>query len=123
MAKNITLYNNLQETTTSVPNRFIDHYMISANGEYVKIYLYLLRCMNQPECTFSLSRLADHFDHTEKDIQRALKYWEKVKLLKLEYDSQNNLSGICLMPITPSGHQKDPANGRSQKAVPPPGMI
>ena len=115
MAKNITLYNNLQETTTSVPNRFIDHYMISANGEYVKIYLYLLRCMNQPECTFSLSRLADHFDHTEKDIQRALKYWETT--------ARTIFPESVSCPITPSGHQKDPANGRRQKAVPPPGMI
>lgn len=94
---NITLHNNLPDTVTAVPNRFIDHYMTTANGEYVKIYLYLLRCMNQPDCSFSLSRLADHFDHTEKDICRALKYWEKVRLLKLEYDSENHLSGICLL--------------------------
>lgn len=119
MAKNITLYNNLQETTTSVPNRFIDHYMISANGEYVKIYLYLLRCMNQPECTFSLSRLADHFDHTEKDIQRALKYWEKVKLLKLEYDSQNNLSGICLMPDHTIGTSEGSGEGQETESSSP----
>lgn len=94
---NITLHNNLPDTVTAVPNRFIDHYMTAANGEYVKIYLYLLRCMNQPDCSFSLSRLADHFDHTEKDICRALKYWEKVQLLKLEYDNEHHLSGICLL--------------------------
>lgn len=93
---NITLYNSLSDTATYVPNKFIDDYMTAANGEYVKIYLYLLRCMNQPDCSFSLSKLADHFDHTEKDIRRALKYWEKVQLLKLEYDGENHLSeSVC----------------------------
>ena len=28
---------------TCVPNAFIDRYMRDANGEYVKVYLYLLR--------------------------------------------------------------------------------
>lgn len=34
-------------------NTFIDHYMVQANGEYVKIYLYLLRCMNGPQLSSS----------------------------------------------------------------------
>ena len=29
---------------TVVPNIFIDQFMPSANGAYVKVYLYLLRC-------------------------------------------------------------------------------
>ncbi len=28
---------------TLIPNRFLDEYMPRANGEFVKIYLYLLR--------------------------------------------------------------------------------
>lgn len=68
--------------------------MTAANGEYVKIYLYLLRCMSSSECSFSLSAAADKFEHTEKDIQRALRYWEKMNLLRLEYDADKKLSGI-----------------------------
>ena len=49
--------------------------MADADGEYVKIYLYLLRCMNTPEESFSISGMADKFEHTEKDIKRALAYW------------------------------------------------
>ena len=94
---NITLNNHLLGLATYIPNEFIDKHMTSANGEYVKIYLYLLRCMSQPEANLSISRIADHFDHTEKDIQRALSYWEKMQLLKLEYDDKNNLTGICLL--------------------------
>lgn len=96
MAK-ITLYNDASASATFVPNIFIDQYMTQANGEYVKIYLYLLRCMNQTNSDFSLSRLADHFDCTERDILRALKYWEKLRLFRLDFDESQNLAGIHLL--------------------------
>ena len=81
---------------TYVPNTFIDEYMTHADGEFVKIYLYLLRCMNNPDTMFSISDIADKFDHTEKDVTRALKYWEKMHLLRLEFNSREELTGICL---------------------------
>lgn len=90
----ITLHKDNDYSITTVSNRFIDEYMTSANGEFVKIYLYLLRCMNSPDCSFSISRTADKFNHTEKDIQRALKYWEKMNLLQLEYAPDKTISGI-----------------------------
>ena len=40
---NITLHSDSQTSATSVSNIFIDEYMSDANGEFVKIYLYLLR--------------------------------------------------------------------------------
>ena len=95
----ITLHNDRDTSATYVPNRFIDNFMTAANGEYVKIYLYLLRCMNSSDCSFSLSGAADKLEHTEKDIQRALKYWEKMKLLHLEYDKDKKLSGICFLGL------------------------
>lgn len=93
---NITLHTDSSITATCVPNTFIDHYMIDASGEYVKIYLYLLRCINGNKSELSISKIADKFDHTEKDIKRALKYWEKVNLLHLEYDKEGELHSICL---------------------------
>lgn len=81
---------------TYVPNTFIDEYMTHADGEFVKIYLYLLRCMNHQSSAFSISDIADKFDHTEKDVIRALRYWEKMHLLCLEFDKQKELTGICL---------------------------
>lgn len=92
----ITLHSENNETVTCVPNVFIDELMADADGEYVKIYLYLLRCMNAPEESFSISGMADKFEHTEKDIKRALAYWEKAKVLHLEYDNDRRLTGICL---------------------------
>lgn len=90
----ITLHTDSPNTTTCVPNTFIDEYMISASGEYVKIYLYLLRCITGNKNDLSISKMADKFEHTEKDIKRALKYWEKMNLLRLEYDTAGELQSI-----------------------------
>lgn len=99
--EDITLHINSKTTATCVPNIFIDEYMANANGEFVKIYLYLLRCMNSQE-NFSISKMADKFEHTEKDIKRALKYWEKMHVLHLEYDTADLLTGICLIDSSSS---------------------
>lgn len=82
---------------TSVSNTFIDYYMPSASGSFVKVYLYLLRCMYQTPEEFSISYLADQLEETEKDITRALKYWEKVKLLQLEAEKGGVISGISIL--------------------------
>lgn len=100
MAK-ITLHSDNQNSATSVSNIFIDEYMSDANGEFVKIYLYLLRLMNAPDTAFSISSIADKFEHTEGDIKRALCYWERMRLLRLEYDDAQNLTGICLLDSAP----------------------
>ena len=52
--------------------------MPSANGDYVKVYLYLVRCMQDLQSDITITAIADRLDNTEKDILRALSYWEKV---------------------------------------------
>lgn len=99
----ITLHSNYTTAYTNVPNTFIDQYMGSANGEFVKVYLYLLRHMDSPEQDFSISRIADYFNYTENDITRALKYWEKANLLRLEYDDAQHLTGICFLDYETPG--------------------
>lgn len=106
--KDITLHINNNTTATCIPNSFIDELMPDANGEYVKIYLYLLRCINSAE-DFSISKMADKLDHTEKDIKRALAYWEKKNVLKLEYDINGQLAGICFLDSVSSMPQSAPA--------------
>ena len=95
----IMLHTSTNTGFTCISNTFIDDYMKDANGEYVKIYLYLLRCLNREDFEFSISQLADCLDHTEKDVMRAFTYWEKVGLLRLEYSTDNELSGICLVDV------------------------
>lgn len=45
----------------------------------------------------SIGDIADKFNYTEKDVIRALKYWEKNRLLLLDYDDRKNIVGIHLM--------------------------
>lgn len=86
----LTLSSFQKNNTTAVSNIFLDSYMGDANGEFVKVYLYLLRCMNgAPTGTgITLSDIADRLELTEKDIIRALRYWNKTDVLNVVFDSQ-----------------------------------
>jgi DnaD/phage-associated family protein len=98
----ISLYTEGISDVTIVSNAFIDLYMPSANGAYVKVYLYLLRSFsnNNPEIT--ISSIADHLDNTEKDVIRALNYWGKQKLLKLEKNDQKEIIAIHIAKLISS---------------------
>ena len=56
---------------TLLPNAFVDNYMIRANGEYIKVYIYLLRMVSDG-ANFSIPCLADVLELTERDVTRAL---------------------------------------------------
>ncbi len=94
----LTIYKDAPVNSTVIPNQFIDDYMKDANDAQLKIYLYLLRMMNARQAT-SVSDIADKFNHTEKDVIRALKYWQKLQLLDLDYDSSKNLTGIHIRDL------------------------
>ena len=81
--------------TTPIANLFIDEYMCEANDAQLKVYLYLVRTMLAGRST-TISEMADRFNHTEKDVLRALLYWEKNGLLSLEYGEGHTLRGIHL---------------------------
>lgn len=92
----ITLQNSSDTGITVLTNNFIDNYMPEANGEFVKVYIYLLRLLSDASVPFSLEQMADHFFCTERDIVRALKYWEKEKLLTLTYRNNEDIADIVL---------------------------
>ena len=81
---------------TAVSNVFIDHYMKEANDAQIKVYLYLLRNASS-NASFEIGDIAEEFNHTEKDVIRALKYWERAGLLTLRYDMNGEICGIGLM--------------------------
>lgn len=111
MSKIILSSENISNSTV-IPNIFIDQYMPTANGSYVKVYLYLLRCLNDANIDISISAIADHLEDTEKDILRALSYWEKVNLLTLERGSKNDIIGININSI----HQLQENNSTGELA-------
>ncbi len=94
----ILLCSGYPPATTYIHNAFIEDYMLSANGSYVKVYIYLLKCIQTGEKDLSISSLADKMDNTEKDILRALNYWEKNHLIHLVKGGNNGeITGIEIL--------------------------
>lgn len=94
----LTVYKDQDLNATIISNRFIDEYMVAANDAQIKIYLYLIR-MTSSNLPFGISDIADRFNYTEKDVLRALCYWEKLKLLSLDYDSEQTLKAVHVLPF------------------------
>lgn len=94
------IYNDHAADSTVVSNLFIDEYMKDANDAQIKIYLYLVRMMSAGLPT-SISDIADHFNHTEKEVVRSLRYWERKGLLSLQTDAAGNLTSIYLREPKP----------------------
>lgn len=94
----LTIYKDNYSDATVISNRFIDEYMKDANDAQLKIYLYLIRMMSANLPT-SISDIADKFNHTERDVIRALKYWEEKKLLILDYHENGHISGIHIQDL------------------------
>ena len=108
MTRTLTLKNRFQGNTTIVENDFIDHYMAKANGEYVKVYLLLLRHLNANSGNISICGLADYLECTEKDILRAFTHWSSEGLLKIDYDDAGNICGLSIGKTVPKAEEQPP---------------
>ena len=105
---NLTLYKENCVDFTVVSNLFIDKYMEDANDAQLKVYLYLIRMLNAGKAT-SISDIADKFNHTEKDVMRSLRYWEKQGILALDFDQAKNLVGIHFTDLSSLEKENAPA--------------
>ncbi len=79
------LRNAMSVNVTVISNEFIDTYMAAANGEYVKVFLYLLRHEHED---VTVSAVADALNHTEADVKRALSYWKEVGVLAVDVQEE-----------------------------------
>ena len=91
-----TVYSENDLGSTLVSNLFIDKYMSDANDAQLKVYLYLLRMMNAGRTT-SIPDMADQFNHTERDVMRSLRYWERRGLIELEYSAAGELMSLRMI--------------------------
>ncbi|MDE6626649.1 MAG: DnaD domain protein [Lachnospiraceae bacterium] len=105
----ITVTTKNHETYSSISNFFIDYYMTEADGEFVKIYLYLVRLLNSGRA-ITVAEIADHFHLTQEDICQAIRYWIKQGILRLEYTTDKILTGITMLPLTPKAPNRENAS-------------
>lgn len=92
---------------------FIDQALAPAGGEFVKTYLMLLRLAPRAEISFGL--LADQLNQTEKDVQRALKYWEKTGWLSLK-EEEGTLKEIAFIYPASKGQETKAQSAQAQPA-------
>ncbi len=105
---NLSVQSNINQGVTMLPNDFIDTCMAHANGEFLKIYLYLLRWSKDQTTSMTLATIADTFFMTENDVLRALRYWEKENLLNLTFGPDRQLTSIVLCDFNvPDSKQPD----------------
>lgn len=111
----INISSDIATSFTTVSDIFIDQYMPKANGEFVKVYLYLLRATGSGAGIATISEIADHFSNTEADIIRALNYWASEGILQVQTGADGQIIGINLCSLSVSGMQA--AQNNIQSAV------
>ena len=73
---------NNSSNFTPVSNVFIEKYMPKARGEFIKVYLLMLKYSSSGEMGVSSSILASSLNLLESDILNALNYWNDEGVLK-----------------------------------------
>lgn len=112
----INISSDIATSFTTVSDIFIDQYMPKANGEFVKVYLYLLRATGSGAGIATISEIADHFSNTEADIIRALNYWASEGILQLQTGADGQIMGVNLCSLSVSGMQAAQSNIQSTVA-------
>ncbi len=87
------MFKNTNLNFTPVSNVFIEKYMPNARGEFVKVYLLMLKHSIAGEPGISAPILASSLNLLESDIMNALNYWSDLGVIKLtSVDPMNNFS-------------------------------
>ena len=92
---NLNLVRDCNRGSVCVSNYFIDEMLSEANDAQIKVYLFLLRQTEYNRPT-NINDIADKFNHTEREVCRSLRYWEKKNVLSLDYDINGTIVGIRL---------------------------
>jgi len=78
--------------TTALPNEFIDIHMPKANPTFSVIYIYGYRQFSKGAAVVCCEEMAEVFDITIKDVEKAWKYWEKAGLVEIVSKGDDGLT-------------------------------
>lgn len=104
--------NNDDIGVTIVENIFINHFMPMARGDYVKVYLYGLKCTQNPISEMpSNKKIANTLGMSEGDVVKAFKYWHDKQVLTFIHTDKRNYviqyKNISTMIFTPEKFKKN----------------
>ena len=91
---------NNSSNFTLVSNVFIEKYMPKARGEFIKVYLLMLKYNNSGEMGANSTILASTLNLLESDILNALNYWNDegvIKLIPIDKMGNYNIEFIDLV--------------------------
>ncbi len=71
----------LRYSTLPLERLFVSDYLPAAKGDYVKVYLYALLLSQTPGSDSSPAALAQELSLAESEVEAALRYWERRRLL------------------------------------------
>ena len=100
---------------TVIPNEFIDKHMLAAKPVYSVIYIYGYRQYSKGATQICCEEVAEVFDITIKDVQKAWKYWHDAGLVEIL--SQDD--GIIMLVFLDVRPAKLPAQEIMPKKAPP----
>lgn len=99
-----------------IPASLVDDFMLGINGEYIKVYLYILRNYTEG---MGVDKVADALNMLETDVFRSLKFWESKGLLEVNEEdiSIENTYEKIDKPINYAKSNKEPDLIREEKLV------
>ncbi|MBE6038501.1 MAG: DnaD domain protein [Anaerofustis stercorihominis] len=75
---------------TVIENTFINHYMPEARGDFVKVYLYALKCAGSlRDAAVSDAQIAATLKISEQDVINAWNYWKDEKVISIVYEGDD----------------------------------
>ncbi len=112
-------------SNTEIPDVFFSEYLSSANGDYIKVYLYIL-FLSKYDKDIKINDLSKKLALPLKVIQEAFKYWEDVGILVKKHTGYilSNLQEIELLKLyspkltsSPEDIEKNSKNQYRAKAI------
>ena len=100
---------NNSSNFTLVSNVFIEKYMPKARGEFIKVYLLMLKYNNPGEMGANSTILASTLNLLESDILNALNYWNDegvIKLIPIDKMGNYNIEFIDLVEDSKSRNKE-----------------
>lgn len=100
---------NNSSNFTIVSNVFIEKYMPKARGEFIKVYLLMLKYNNSGEMGANSTILASTLNLLESDILNALNYWNDegvIKLIPIDKMGNYNIEFIDLVEDSKSRNKE-----------------
>lgn len=121
MAQNqnpIRIHTSFPEDVTVISNAFLDRFLPEVNGDFLKVYLLMMRTLSGGRTSLSLTSMADTLNCTEQDVIRALRYWEKAGVLSTDSDEDGTLREISFTDYLKNEKKEIPSDAKPSDISP-----